>query len=184
MAGKVWTATEDGEIGVLYSQAAWSEILVRVPGRSRGAIIQRAHALKLSRRSEWTIREMAALRELWLTGSASELMAACGRHSWPSISKKASDLGLRRRHSRRQAMLKVLRDLREFREEKRLTIKHVATRAGYHWNQITVWENGKAMPTLQAVADWASALDFDLVLRPRLKLPGTFDKAQAMSRRG
>ena len=109
-------------------------------------------------------------------------MAACGRHSYPSISKKASDLGLRRRHSRREAKLKVLRELREFREKNRLTIKHVAARAGYHWNQITVWENGKTMPTLQAVSDWAAALGFDLVLHARPQRPQAFDPERAMGR--
>jgi transcriptional regulator with XRE-family HTH domain len=155
-----------------------------VPGRSRGAVIQRAHALGLSRRSVWTIRETEALRALWLQASPGELTEACGRHSWPSISKKASDLGLRRRHSRREAKLKVLRDLREFREKNRLTIKHVAARAGYHWNQITVWENGKAVPTLQAVADWALALGFDVVLRARPGAVKAFDPTRAMSRTG
>ena len=61
----------------------------------------------------------------------------------------------------------ILSQLRKIRRDKELSQEYVSKRAGYLRIQLCLYETGGREPRFQAVHDWAEALGYELVLRPK-----------------
>lgn len=119
------------------------------------------------RGNSWTGVELDLLRKLWPTTPWNKLEAMFPRHPRGSITRMASAIKVKRRRTRRGPRFKIFRELRTAREAQNLTRPQLSEMVGYHWTLIGRWENGEAVPSLRRLLDWAEALGFELVLKPR-----------------
>lgn len=128
--------------------------------------------LKGGPRATWLKQEVDTLKAMYATADKAEILGALPNRGWPNIAKKASALGLRRpvpgsRKNTRYVQA-LFRQLRAARETQKLTRVQLSARCGYHVNVLLGWELGKRNPDFRFVVDWAAALGFDIVLKPRL----------------
>lgn len=68
--------------------------------------------------------------------------------------------------SKRNANEIVLR-LRMIRRMQDVTHRELAARSGYHAVSFSRWENGRAVPNLEHVIDWADALGYELTIKAK-----------------
>lgn len=124
---------------------------------------------KRSHLREWTPAELETLRRLWPTADEAEIVAALPGRNFDACARKACSLRIRRPsptvRKGKRFILPLIRALRAERERQGLTRPVLAAKAGYHYNQICGWENGKVQPALLYVVEWAAALGFDIVLQ-------------------
>lgn len=179
MRGRPWSDAEVAAVRTMYPNTKkWAVIEVELPGRTRDTIRQKAVALGLtrdcSRRIAWSADEDNAIRRLWPTADQPEIEHALPRRAWGSIQRRAVVLRvLRGRPETRGRNLKVhplIKQLRVTRYVARMSRPVLSKKIGHHVNQILNWENGKAQPGFHAVADWADALGFELVLRRKAEV--------------
>lgn len=124
-------------------------------------------------RATWSGSECDALRRLWATADPEEIMTAIPNRKWSNIGRKACALKLRRRlpgaRKNRRPIPALIVQLRNIREQREMTRPEVAKLAGYHHMQLHGWEMGKRCPIFWKLMDWADALGFEIVLKPKLR---------------
>lgn len=165
----LWSAVEDGNLRALYPDGEWSDIEAALPGRSKGAIQQRAHRLSITRdcagRPYWTAREERFLRARYGIAGWDEIRSELSRHTVGAIRFRAQSLGLwRPEQSKRRARYPIMRDLRDCRRAAKLRREQLAETIGCSKTQLARWEWGLANPHFSMLVAWANALGFELAL--------------------
>lgn len=115
----------------------------------------------------WTAEEQQTLRQLWPMATRDEIIAALPGRAWTALSKQANFLKLKRRYQHGRPVHPIMLQLRDLREQARITRPQLSKKIGWHLNQILNWETGKTRPNLQHVEDLANGLGCTLVLRPK-----------------
>jgi hypothetical protein len=96
MAGRIWTAAEDGTVRTFYPLLGPSLLRESLPGRTVYAITERARVLGVrdaTRAQPWTARDDRMLAVLWPVLGDSRLAHAMGR-TFEACRLRASRLGL------------------------------------------------------------------------------------------
>ena len=116
-------------------------------------------------RRAWSAIEERALERLWPMASWAEILAALPLHNRSSITKHASDRGLRRSADTRRRIKKmpdpIFRTLREIRESRGISRNELAERIGMHPTHLSFCELGDNRPRWLLIRAWADALDCD-----------------------
>lgn len=172
-----WTGNEIATLRSLFPSGSWKEMLEAFPTRTRGAINQFARkSLSLrrtnNRKEKWTAEECAILRRVYPSVSDAELMRHIPRHTLIAIQRQASVLKvLRPRREAREHQRYVhpiIQQLYQARLDRGIRREKLGKKLGYAYGQVLGWELGKTSPEFRAVAEWASALGMEIILRPML----------------
>lgn len=113
----------------------------------------------------WTAEEDAALQRLWPQSSWGTIQEAFPGRSEKAISRRASQLGVKRkRYANNQAARvdPIFRELRAIRESRQITREEMADKMGVHYAQIRNWELGLQRPLWLGLRDWLVTLECDL----------------------
>lgn len=123
MRSHLFTKREEELIRKLYQNASWEELKKALPGRTRGAIMHKAHVMNLFRENppnkKWAASEIKMLRKYYPRSSREQLLKLfTGKRTWHSINRTASRCGIRRFSEGHIPWT---------REELRLLVKHFPT---------------------------------------------------------
>lgn len=121
---------------------------------------------------DWTPAQDVLLKRLWPTAERAEIEALLAPHSWQAISKRAPTIGAERRmmpggRRRITKTMPFFKELFTARRKLKMSRPQLSALCGHHINQLVNWELGKCVPNFAATCDWANALGFDVVLKPR-----------------
>lgn len=101
MRSHLFTKREEELIRKLYPNASWEELKKVLPGRTRAAIMHKAHVMNLFRENppnkRWAAKEIEMLRKYYSRSSRKQLLKLfAGKRTWHSINRTASRCGIRR----------------------------------------------------------------------------------------
>lgn len=85
-------------------------------------------------------------------------------HRWPTISRKACEIKVKRDPARRVSRYRLMRELREARRAAGIKQTAIAALVGTHSVQIAKWERGETVPRFASFIDWAEAVGFRVEL--------------------
>jgi transcriptional regulator with XRE-family HTH domain len=117
----------------------------------------------------WTDEEKEILKRMYPNHTRTNIRAALGMRAWNTICAKAMEFGLRRRFKTRvdgiQSRHPLLRALRRYRIQKKITRRDLAARLGYNETTLANWESGRHTPAFNCLIDWADGLGLALTFQ-------------------
>lgn len=158
-----WKDSDIERLRALFPTKAWRRLKLEFPGRTVGAIRQKAVCLGIVReinpRVPWFPSEKLILRKLWPAATRAAIIDAIPRHHYTAIGKQANMMGLRRLDkATMKSRYRLIRELRAMRLARGISPEVLATVMGAHRVQISKWERGESVPRLATVFDWVEAL--------------------------